>query len=83
MCEFLDTITSWISTCGYPDAFFALILETIFPPIPSEFYIPTYRIYCTNYRFRIGEHNRNGYRRSLGFYSRFNRFSIAIYFVAL
>jgi membrane protein DedA with SNARE-associated domain len=36
----LDTITSWISTCGYPDAFFAAILETIFPPIPSEFIFP-------------------------------------------
>jgi membrane protein DedA with SNARE-associated domain len=32
----LHTVTSWISTYGYPGAFFAALLETIFPPIPSE-----------------------------------------------
>jgi membrane protein DedA with SNARE-associated domain len=30
------TYGSWISTYGYPGAFFAALLETIFPPIPSE-----------------------------------------------
>ena len=36
----LDAITSWISTYGYPGAFLAALLETIFPPIPSELIFP-------------------------------------------
>ena len=36
----LDTVTSWISTYGYAGAFFAALLETIFPPIPSELIFP-------------------------------------------
>jgi membrane protein DedA with SNARE-associated domain len=37
----IDSIfTSWISTCGYPGTFFAALLETIFPPIPSELIFP-------------------------------------------
>jgi membrane protein DedA with SNARE-associated domain len=36
----LDIVTSWISTYGYPGAFFAALLETIFPPIPSELIFP-------------------------------------------
>ena len=40
MSYILDTVTSWISTYGYPGAFFAALLETIFPPIPSELIFP-------------------------------------------
>jgi len=36
----LGTVTSWISTYGYPGAFLAALLETIFPPIPSELIFP-------------------------------------------
>jgi membrane protein DedA with SNARE-associated domain len=36
----LDTVTSWISTYGYIGAFFAALIETIFPPIPSELIFP-------------------------------------------
>ena len=35
-----DTVTSWISTIGYPGIFAATLLETIFPPIPSEIIFP-------------------------------------------
>ena len=40
MYYILDTVTSLISTYGYPGAFFAALLETIFPPIPSELIFP-------------------------------------------
>ena len=40
MSYILNTVTSWISTYGYPGAFFAALLETIFPPIPSELIFP-------------------------------------------
>jgi membrane protein DedA with SNARE-associated domain len=36
----LDAVTSWISTYGYLGAFLAALLETIFPPIPSELIFP-------------------------------------------
>ena len=35
-----DTVTSWISSIGYPGVFAATLLETIFPPIPSEIIFP-------------------------------------------
>lgn len=35
-----DTVTSWISSIGYPGIFAATLLETIFPPIPSEIIFP-------------------------------------------
>ena len=40
MSYILDAITSWIGTYGYPGAFLAALLETIFPPIPSELIFP-------------------------------------------
>ena len=40
MSYVLDAVTSWISTYGYAGAFFAALLETIFPPIPSELIFP-------------------------------------------
>jgi membrane protein DedA with SNARE-associated domain len=35
-----DTITSWIFNIGYLGVFAATLLETIFPPIPSEVIFP-------------------------------------------
>ncbi|HYX55877.1 MAG TPA: DedA family protein [Nitrososphaeraceae archaeon] len=35
-----DTITSWIFSIGYLGVFAATLLETIFPPIPSEVIFP-------------------------------------------
>jgi membrane protein DedA with SNARE-associated domain len=38
--DITDTITSWISNIGYLGVFAATLLETIFPPIPSEIIFP-------------------------------------------
>jgi membrane protein DedA with SNARE-associated domain len=38
--EIIDSITSWIAAFGYPAIFGAALLETIFPPIPSEVIFP-------------------------------------------
>ena len=32
----IDAITSWISAYGYAGVFLAMLIETVFPPIPSE-----------------------------------------------
>lgn len=36
----IDTITSWISAYGYAGVFLAMLIETVFPPIPSEVVLP-------------------------------------------
>ena len=36
----IDAITSWISAYGYAGVFLAMLIETIFPPIPSEVVLP-------------------------------------------
>ena len=36
----VDTVTDWIADYGYPAVFAAALLETIFPPIPSEVVFP-------------------------------------------
>jgi membrane protein DedA with SNARE-associated domain len=38
--EIMNSITSWIAAYGYPAVFAAALLETIFPPIPSEVIFP-------------------------------------------
>jgi membrane protein DedA with SNARE-associated domain len=38
--EIMNSITSWIAAYGYPAVFAAALLETIFPPIPSEAIFP-------------------------------------------
>ena len=38
--DITDTITSWVFSIGYPGVFAATLLETIFPPIPSEVIFP-------------------------------------------
>ncbi|MEJ7641774.1 MAG: DedA family protein [Candidatus Nitrosocosmicus sp.] len=34
------TTTTWIADCGYAEVFFAVLLENLFPPIPSELVFP-------------------------------------------
>lgn len=75
----LHTVTSWISTYGYPGAFFAALLETIFPPIPSELIFSL--IGFTEQTKGLGSENALGMAivgalGSIGC-------SIAIYFIAL
>ena len=36
----IDAITSWISAYGYAGVFLAMLIETVFPPIPSEVVLP-------------------------------------------
>lgn len=36
----VNTITNWIADYGYPAVFAAALLETVFPPIPSEVVFP-------------------------------------------
>lgn len=36
----IDIITSWISAYGYAGVFLAMLIETVFPPIPSEVVLP-------------------------------------------
>jgi membrane protein DedA with SNARE-associated domain len=38
--EIIDIITSWIAAYGYPAVFAGALLETVFPPIPSEVIFP-------------------------------------------
>jgi membrane protein DedA with SNARE-associated domain len=38
--DLIDSTTSWIADFGYPAVFLAALLETIFPPIPSELIFP-------------------------------------------
>ena len=75
----LDTVTSWISAYGYPDAFFAALLETIFPPIPSELIFPL--IGFTAQTKGLGLYNALGMATVGALGSTVG--SIAIYFVAL
>jgi membrane protein DedA with SNARE-associated domain len=75
----LDTVTSWISTYGYAGAFFAALLETIFPPIPSELIFPI--IGFTAQSKGLGLENAIGMAIVGALGSTVG--SIAIYFVAL
>jgi membrane protein DedA with SNARE-associated domain len=75
----LDTVTSWISAYGYPGAFFAALLETIFPPIPSELIFPL--IGFTAQTKGLGLENALGMATIGALGSTVG--SIAIYFVAL
>jgi membrane protein DedA with SNARE-associated domain len=75
----LDIATSWISTYGYPGAFFAALLETIFPPIPSELIFPL--IGFTAQTKGLGLENVLGMATVGALGSTIG--SIAIYFVAL
>jgi len=75
----LDTVTSWISTYGYPGAFLAALLETIFPPIPSELIFPL--IGFTAQTKGLGLENAIGMATIGALGSTVG--SIAIYFVAL
>jgi membrane protein DedA with SNARE-associated domain len=75
----LDTVTSLISTYGYPGAFFAALLETIFPPIPSELIFPF--IGYTAQTKGLGLYNALGMATVGALGSTVG--SIAIYFVAL
>jgi membrane protein DedA with SNARE-associated domain len=75
----LDTVTSWISTYGYPGAFFAALLETIFPPIPSELIFPL--IGFTAQTKGLGLENAIGMATIGALGSTVG--SIAIYYVAL
>ena len=75
----LDTVTSWISTYGYPGAFLAALLETIFPPIPSELIFPL--IGFTAQTKGLGLENAIGMATIGALGSTIG--SIAIYFVAL
>jgi membrane protein DedA with SNARE-associated domain len=75
----LDIVTSWISTYGYPGAFFAALLETIFPPIPSELIFPL--IGFTAQTKGLGLYNALGMATVGALGSTVG--SIAIYFVAL
>lgn len=36
----ISILTAWIADYGYPAVFAAALLETIFPPIPSEIVFP-------------------------------------------
>ena len=36
----IDAITSWISPYGYAGVFLAMLIQTVFPPIPSEVVLP-------------------------------------------
>jgi membrane protein DedA with SNARE-associated domain len=36
----LSMLTAWIADYGYPAVFAAALLETVFPPIPSEIVFP-------------------------------------------
>ena len=36
----IDAITLWISAYGYAGVFLAMLIETVFPPIPSEVVLP-------------------------------------------
>jgi membrane protein DedA with SNARE-associated domain len=38
--DLIESITSWIANFGYPAVFLVALLETIFPPIPSELIFP-------------------------------------------
>jgi membrane protein DedA with SNARE-associated domain len=75
----LDTVTSWISIYGYPGAFLAALLETIFPPIPSELIFPL--IGFTAQTKGLGLENAIGMATIGALGSTIG--SIAIYFVAL
>ena len=75
----LDTVTSWISIYGYPGAFLAALLETIFPPMPSELVFPL--IGFTAQSKGLGLENAIGMAIVGALGSTVG--SIAIYFVAL
>ena len=75
----LDTVTSWISIYGYPGAFLAALLETIFPPMPSELVFPL--IGFTAQSKGLGLENAIGMAIVGALGSTVD--SIAIYFVAL
>ena len=75
----LDTVTSWISIYGYPGAFLAALLETIFPPMPSELVFPL--IGFTAQSKGLGLENAIGMAIVSALGSTVG--SIAIYFVAL
>lgn len=38
--EIINSVTSWIAAYGYPAVFAGALLETVFPPIPSEVIFP-------------------------------------------
>jgi membrane protein DedA with SNARE-associated domain len=38
--EIIDTVSVWIIAYGYAGLFLAMVVETIFPPIPSEVILP-------------------------------------------
>ena len=46
----IDVITSWISAYGYVGVFLAMLIETVFPPIPSEVILPLagYTVFSSN-----------------------------------
>jgi membrane protein DedA with SNARE-associated domain len=75
----LDAVTSWISIYGYPGAFLAALLETIFPPMPSELVFPL--IGFTAQSKGLGLENAIGMAIVGALGSTVG--SIAIYFVAL
>ena len=79
MSYVLDTVTSWISIYGYPGAFLAALLETIFPPMPSELVFPL--IGFTPQSKGLGLENAIGMAIVGALGSTVG--SIAIYFVAL
>src|SRR5215210_574321 len=36
----MDTVSQWVGAYGYAGVFMAMLIETIFPPIPSELVLP-------------------------------------------
>lgn len=40
IANILESMTSWIANYGYPAVFAVTLLETVFPPIPSEVVFP-------------------------------------------
>ncbi|MGI0020512.1 MAG: DedA family protein [Nitrososphaera sp.] len=56
--EIIDGLTSLIAQYGYPAVFLAAFIETIFPPIPSEFVFPL--VGFTAYSKGLGLYNAIG-----------------------
>ena len=42
----MDTVSQWVGAYGYAGVYMAMLIETIFPPIPSELGITIGRIFC-------------------------------------
>jgi membrane protein DedA with SNARE-associated domain len=75
----INTVTAWIAVYGYPAVFAAALLETVFPPIPSEVVFPL--VGFTAYDKQLGLENAVGIAATGALGSTVG--AIAIYYASL